>query len=64
MLSSFSSSSADPQFMAAIFAAFAAAATVITLAMPLVEGSGLSKRMKAVARRARPDPGPRARADR
>ncbi|MGA0597473.1 type II secretion system F family protein [Enterovirga sp. CN4-39] len=35
--------------MAALLAAFAAGATVITLAMPLVEGNTLNKRMKAVA---------------
>ena len=40
---------ADPQFLAAMFGALAAAATVVTLAMPLVEGTGLAKRMKAVA---------------
>ena len=39
----------DPQTLAAILAAFAAAATVITVAMPLVEGNSLDKRMKAVA---------------
>ena len=38
----------DPQFMAAAFAAFAAAATIITLALPLVEGDTLKRRMKAV----------------
>jgi tight adherence protein C len=35
--------------LASILAALAAAATVVTLAMPLVEGDGLNKRMKAVA---------------
>jgi tight adherence protein C len=39
----------DPQFMAAVLAAVAAAATVWTLAMPFVEGETLEKRMKAVA---------------
>ncbi|TDR94686.1 type II secretion system F family protein [Enterovirga rhinocerotis] len=39
----------DPQVLAAIFAAVAAAATVITLAMPLLEGDNLGRRMKAVA---------------
>jgi tight adherence protein C len=39
----------DTRFMAAIFAAVAAAATVITLAMPLLATDALSKRMKAVA---------------
>ena len=38
--------------MAALLAAFAAAATVITLALPLVEGDTLGRRMKAVARSA------------
>ena len=38
----------DPQFMAAMLAAVAAAATVITIALPLVEGDALGKRMKAV----------------
>ena len=40
---------ADPQFLAACLAALAAAATVVTLAMPLVEGDNLGRRMKAVA---------------
>ena len=39
----------DTRFMAAVFAAVAAAATVITLAMPLLATDALSKRMKAVA---------------
>jgi tight adherence protein C len=39
----------DPQFMAMMLVALATAATVWTLAMPLVEGDGLQKRMKAVA---------------
>jgi tight adherence protein C len=38
----------DPQFMVAILGAIAAAATVLTLAMPLMEGDELNKRMKAV----------------
>jgi tight adherence protein C len=38
----------DPQFMAAMFAAIAAGATVFTLALPLIEGDTLGKRMKAV----------------
>jgi tight adherence protein C len=38
----------DPQFMIAILGAIAAAATVLTLAMPLLEGDALSKRMKLV----------------
>jgi tight adherence protein C len=39
----------DAQFMARILAAVAAAATVITLAMPLLERGDLNRRMKAVA---------------
>jgi tight adherence protein C len=39
----------DPQFVAMILAAVAAGATVITLAMPLVDGDNLNRRMKAVA---------------
>jgi tight adherence protein C len=39
----------DTRFMAAVFAAVAAAATVITRAMPLLATDALSKRMKAVA---------------
>ncbi len=40
---------ADSQFLLAILAAVAAAATVLTLAMPLLEGNTLGKRMKNVA---------------
>ena len=39
----------DPHFLAMLFAAVAAVATVITLAMPLLAGDTLEKRMKAVA---------------
>jgi tight adherence protein C len=39
----------DKRLMAMIFAAVAACATVITLAMPLLGGDGLEKRMAAVA---------------
>lgn len=39
----------DPQFMVAVFAAIAAAATVLTVALPMVEGDQLKKRMKTVA---------------
>jgi tight adherence protein C len=39
----------DPRFLAMCFAAIAAIATVITLAMPLLAGDSLDKRMKAVA---------------
>jgi tight adherence protein C len=38
----------DPQFMVAVLGAIAAAATVLTLAMPLLDGDTLNKRMKAV----------------
>jgi tight adherence protein C len=40
---------ADPQFMTMVLVGIAAAATVFTVAMPLVEGNNLGKRMKAVA---------------
>src|ERR1043166_444784 len=40
---------ADTRFLAMLFAAIAAAATVLTLAMPLFAGDNLGKRMKAVA---------------
>src|SRR5262245_45557523 len=40
---------ADTRFLAMLFAAIAAASTVITLAMPLFAGDSLGKRMKAVA---------------
>ena len=39
----------DPQFLAMVFAAIAAAATVLTLAMPFLATDTLGKRMKAVA---------------
>ena len=39
----------DPQFLAMLFAAIAAGATVLTLAMPLLAQDTLSTRMKAVA---------------
>jgi tight adherence protein C len=39
----------DPQFLAMMLVAIATAATVWTLAVPLVETDGLAKRMKAVA---------------
>jgi tight adherence protein C len=39
---------ADPNVIAMLLAAVAAAATIYTLAIPLVEGSDLNKRMKAV----------------
>jgi len=39
----------EPRFLAMIFAAIAAIATVVTLGMPLLAGDSLDKRMKAVA---------------
>ena len=39
----------DPRFLAMVFAAIAAGATVLTLAMPFLATDTLSKRMKAVA---------------
>ncbi len=39
----------DPQFLAMVFAAIAASATVLTLAMPFLVTDTLSKRMNAVA---------------
>jgi len=39
----------DPQFLAMLFAAIAAGATVLTLAMPFLATDTLSKRMKSVA---------------
>src|SRR5262249_21008648 len=39
----------DTKFLAMLFAAIAAAATVITLAMPLITGDNLERRMKTVA---------------
>jgi tight adherence protein C len=39
----------DPQFMTMLLAGIAAAATVLTLAMPLVSGDSLSRRMRTVA---------------
>ena len=39
----------DPQFMFSILIAIAAIATVLTVAMPLLEGDTLGKRMKAVS---------------
>ncbi|MCP8938143.1 type II secretion system F family protein [Alsobacter sp. SYSU M60028] len=49
MLSALMAKVADPHFIVMALAAIAAAATVLTLAMPLVEGDVLNKRMKAVA---------------
>src|SRR5229473_7554430 len=39
----------DPRTLAMVFAAVAAVATVLTLAMPLIATDSLSKRMKSVA---------------
>ena len=39
----------DPQVLTMLFAAIAAGATVLTLAMPLLASDTLNKRMKAVA---------------
>jgi tight adherence protein C len=39
----------DPRFLAMCFAAIAAIATVLTLAMPMLAGDSLEKRMKSVA---------------
>ena len=39
----------NPQVLTMLFAAVAAGATVITLAMPLIAPDTLNKRMKAVA---------------
>jgi len=39
----------DPKFVASILAAIAAMATVITLAMPLLSGDQLNRRLKSVA---------------
>ena len=39
----------EPKFMASVFAAIAAMATVITLAMPLLVRNDLSRRMNAVS---------------
>lgn len=39
----------NPRLLSMIFAAVAAGATVLTLAMPLIAGDALPKRMKSVA---------------
>ena len=54
----------DPKIMASVFAAIAAMATVITLAMPLLARNDLNKRMKRGLDRAREDQAARARAAR
>ncbi len=49
MISQIASSVTNPQFILALLAAIAAAATVLTIAIPLTEGNNLQKRMKNVA---------------
>ena len=48
MISYLYSKLSDPQFMFGLMVAIAAAATVLTLAMPFLEADGLQKRMKVV----------------
>ncbi len=49
MISLISDKLTDTAFLMSLFAAVAAAATVLTLAMPLLEGDTLNRRMKSVA---------------
>ncbi|AMJ62338.1 type II secretion system F family protein [Bosea sp. PAMC 26642] len=49
MIDLIASKLADTQFLVSMLAAIAAVATVLTLAMPLLEGNTLDKRMKDVA---------------
>jgi tight adherence protein C len=49
MISLLAEKLADGQFLLSILVAVAAAATVLTLAIPLTEGNALQKRMKSVA---------------
>lgn len=49
MFAEFSERINDPQFMFSLLVAVAAAATVLTVAMPLMESNPLGKRMKAVS---------------
>src|SRR3954451_17140800 len=49
MLETFMNHLINPRTMAMVFAAVAAIATVLTLAMPLLANDSLSKRMKAVS---------------
>ncbi|KPH79758.1 MULTISPECIES: type II secretion system F family protein [Bosea] len=49
MISLIAEKAVDGQFLLALFVAIAAAATVLTIAIPLTEGSNLQKRMKSVA---------------
>jgi tight adherence protein C len=48
MLTLLSAKISDPRFMGMVLTGVAAAATVFTIAMPLVEGDNLGRRMKAV----------------
>jgi tight adherence protein C len=49
MISLIADKAVDSQFLLSLFVAIAAAATVLTIAIPLTEGSNLQKRMKNVA---------------
>ncbi len=49
MFEAFSERVNDPQFMLSLLIAIAAAATVLTVLMPFLEGDGLGTRMKAVS---------------
>jgi len=49
MISLIADKALDSQFLLSLFVAIAAAATVLTIAIPLTEGSNLQKRMKNVA---------------
>ena len=49
MLSTLVTKLGDPQFIVMIFAAIAASATVLTIAMPLLQSDKLGQRMRAVA---------------
>lgn len=49
MISQIAEAITNPQLLLALLAAVAAAATVLTIAIPLTEGNALNKRMKSVA---------------
>ncbi|OYW64482.1 MAG: type II secretion system protein [Bosea sp. 12-68-7] len=49
MISLIADKAVDSQFLLSLFVAIAAAATILTIAIPLTEGSNLQKRMKNVA---------------
>ncbi|PZN99165.1 MAG: type II secretion system protein [Hyphomicrobiales bacterium] len=49
MISLIAEKAGDSQFLLSLFVAIAAAATILTIAIPLTEGSSLQKRMKSVA---------------